>query len=252
MQITEFRTDIPKWAVGQMMTVCPYCNHYIADNSDTGVTTARWCTNKRCPGHMAHKMKYVADFFGVKNFGPETARSYIQSHNCRNHLEIIKEWYKDEKPLVTLADVADLACIEGYGDTQAVKDLNCYSSFEAYFANMTTANPLLRSNAEYLLECETYFNLKPPLAKTKISVMGTGSFKGFNSREEYFNLLNDVFGQHVQVIQTGKRKTGIAYLIKEPEAVDHSKSQIARDYNIPIVTPSEFIKLLSDWTSISI
>lgn len=252
MVVSNWRTDLPKWAKDNMMMICPYCGYYIVDNSDTGATTARWCANPVCPGHMAHRMKFVADFFKVKNFGPETARSYIVSHNCQNHLEILKEWYKDEKPLVTLADVAVLACIEGYGETQAVQDLGAYGSFSEYFANLANANPILRSKIAFLMECETYFNLKPPLSKTVIKVMGTGSFRNFESREEYFSLLNDVFGQYIQIIQTGKRKTGVAYLIKEPDAVDHSKSQIAYENNIPIITPQEFIMLLSKRTGISI
>lgn len=244
MVVSMFRTDLPQWAKDNMMMTCPYCGAFILDNSDTGTTTARMCARKTCPGHLQHKMDFVASFFHVKNFGPKSALNYITAHKCTNHLEILKEWYKDEKPLVSLADVAVLACIDGYGDVQANKELSSYASFSAYFANLPAANPLLRQNMELLLECETYFNIKPPLAAQQMLVMGTGSFNNFASREEFFEMINDSFGQYIHVIQTGKRKTGVSYLIKETNAIDHSKSQIARECGIPIVTPAEFFAIM--------
>ena len=50
--------------------------------------------------------------------------------------------------------------------------------------------------------------------------------------DEFFRLINDAYGQSINVIQTGKRKTGVSYLIKEADAIDHSKSRIARENNI--------------------
>lgn len=244
MVFSLYRTDLPDWAKEDMMTECPYCGSLIVDNSDTGVTTARWCPNKSCPGHMQHKMNFVADFFHVKNFGPKSALNYIKANGCKNHLEILNDWFKEERPLVSLADVAVLACLDGYGVTQANKELNSFGSFNAYFADLTRVNPLLRNNMAYLLECEQYFNVKPPLAATQMLVMGTGSFNNYSSREEFFDEINDAFGQYIHVIQTGKRKTGVSYLIKERDAVDHSKSQIAKECGIPIVTPAEFFSIM--------
>lgn len=245
MILTMYRNDLPDWAKSKIKTTCSYCGSFIADNSDTGVTTARWCVNPICPGHMMHRMKFVADFFHVKNFGPESALSYIRMNKCTNHLEILKEWYTEEKPLVSLSDVAVLACIEGYGATQANQELNVYSSFEEYFSVPMRVNQVLRDKKDYLIECSKYFNIKPALASRKMLVMGTGSFHNFTNRDEFFKLVNDAYGQYVQVIQTGKRKGGVSYLIKEADAVDHSKSQIARENGIPIVTPKEFIAIIA-------
>lgn len=245
MNISMYRSDLPDWVKDNMQMTCSYCGALIADNSDTGVTTARWCVNPRCPGHMQHKIKYVADFFHVKNFGPKAALSYIRNHKCTNHLEILKEWYTGEKPLVTLAEVAELACIEGYGSTQATQELNVYISFEDYFSEPRRVNPILAPHKDFLIECSKYFNLKPPLAARKMLVMGTGSFHNYNNREEFFSTINDAYGQYVQVIQTGKRKTGVSYLIKELDAVDHAKSQIAKECGIPIVTPSQFVAIIA-------
>lgn len=245
MIATAFRNDLPDWVKSSIKTTCSYCGSYILDNSDTGVTTARVCANPKCPGHMMHKMAFVAKYFGVTGFGPETALSYIKGNNCQNHLEILKKWFPDDKPLVSLSEVAILACIDGYGETQARQELNKYGTFEAYFANLANANPVLRKNYDYLMECQSYFALKPALSSRVIRVMGTGSFHGFNNRDEFFQMVNDAYGSMLQVVQTGKRKTGVSYLIKEKDAVDHSKSQIARENNIPIVTPKEFVDILS-------
>lgn len=249
MQLTLYRKDLPDWAMEAIKTLCPYCGSFIADNGDTGVTTARWCVNDKCPGHMKYKMKAVADYLHVKNFGPETALSYITKNKCNNHLEILNEWYPEEKPLVPLSDVAVLACIEGYGETQAKQELNSYGSFTAYFNDLLRVNPLLRPHLEYLLECEKFFNIKQPMSSRRMLVMGTGSFHNYDNRDEFFSLINDAFGQVIQVIQTGKRKTGVSYLIKENDAVDHSKSQLAKECGIPIVTPAEFFAIMQSMCS---
>lgn len=246
MVATMYRLDLPDWAKEAMSGTCSYCGSYIVDNSDTGVTTARWCVNPCCPGHMMHRMDFIAKFFGIKGFGPRTALSYIQSHNCKSHFEVMGRWFKDgQKPLVSLPEIAQLACIEGYGAPQANKELSHYATFTDYFTNAFPQNPLLVKHKDMLIDAEKYFAIKPPLATRKLYVMGTGSFHGYNNREEYFRLINEAYGMYVNVIQTGKRKTGVSYLIKEKDAIDHSKSQIARECGIPIVTPSEFVSIVA-------
>lgn len=245
MVVSEFRTDIPKWASEAMAGICTYCGSYILDNSDTGVTTSRWCGNPSCPGHMMHRMVIIANFFGILGFGPKTALTYIQTHNCKSHFEVLTKWFKEDKPLLTLPEIAVLACIEGYGSSQASKELSHYANFTDYFSNVRIPNQILLRHKNMLIDAEKYFCIKPPLAVKKMLVMGTGSFHGYNNREEFFRLVNEAYGMYVNVIQTGKRKTGVSYLIKENDAVDHSKSQIARECNIPIVTPTEFVSILS-------
>ena len=103
---------------------------------------------------------------------------------------------------------------------------------------------MLFEHKDELIYAEKFFTLKPPVSAKKMFVMGTGSFHGYSSRDEFFRLINDAYGQSINVIQTGKRKTGVSYLIKEADAIDHSKSRIARENNIPIVTPSEFVSII--------
>lgn len=245
MAICMFRTDIPVWVKENMQMTCNYCGSFILDNSESGATTARWCANPKCPGHMAHKIKAVTDFFNIKGIGPETALGIIRKNDFKSHFDIIPHLFKEKKPMVTLADVAVLACIEGYGATTATKELSHYGTFEDYFSKAVPINPLLWQNRDLLLEAQHLFYVKPPLASKKMYVMGTGAFHGYNNREEFFRLINDAYGMYICVVQTGKRKTGVSYLIKEHDAVDHTKSAIARECGIPIVTPAEFISIIA-------
>lgn len=245
MQISLYRTDLPDWVKEEMTMLCPYCGSFIADNSDTGATTSRWCVNPECPGHMMHKAKDLADFFGIKGFGPRTALGIIRTLHLKSHFDFIPRWFGDKKPLVTLPDVAVLAGIDGLGMPTAQKELGHFGTFEEYFSLCNTPHPLLLKHKSELIYAQQFFVLKPPVAARKMYVMGTGSFNGYSSRDEFFRLLNDAYGMYINIIQTGKRKTGISYLIKEYNAVDHSKSRIARDNGIPIVTPSEFVSIIA-------
>lgn len=242
--ISLFRDDLPDWVRENMMMECPFCQGLIVDNSPTGATTARWCGNKKCPGHMANKADRLAKKFGIKGFGVKTALSQIMSEHMDSHIEFMSKWFGDKKPLVRLSDVAVMAYIEGYGETQALQELNSYGSFYEYFTMCPNPNILLLNHREELERIEQYFSIQPPVSEKKMLVMATGSFKDYSSRDEFFRLINLAYGAYVNVIQTGKRKTGISFLIKEPDAPDRSKVATARECGIPIVTPREFVAIL--------
>ena len=246
MMLSMYRYDLPDWVKEHMMMQCEYCGSVICDNSDTGVTTSRWCPNPSCPGHMAHRVKALTEFFGISGVGPATALDYICMNKMTSHFDFMPIWFKDLRPEVHLYDIAVMACIEGYGKTQAEKELSGYGSFQEYFARTQFPNALLVARKDMLIDAQKYFTILQPLAFKKLFVMGTGSFHGFQNRSDFFNSVNAIFGQKVHVIETGKRKTGISFLIKEPDAVDHSKSQIARDYGIPIITPAELVNFLHE------
>ena len=244
MNISILRKDVPDWVMKNWLLRCPYCGDTIFDNGDTGATTARWCPNRRCPGHMSYKMVELAKFFGIKGIGPKTALSIIQSNKLQSHLQIIPIWFKEEKPIVRLPDVVSLACIRGLGSTTAESELGGYASIEEYLDRCPEPNKVIIDNWKELSEAQQYFIVKPPLSKNKIRVMATDSFYGYVSREEYFEKLNDLFGGAVHIIQTGKRKTGVSYLVCEEGASDSAKMGIARDMGIPIVTPAQFVYIL--------
>ena len=243
--LTKYRLDtLPEWVRGAILLECPHCGAPIAQNENL---TARWCPNVKCPGHMAYKLVDFAKFFNVKGIGPKTALNIIRSKKLESHIDIMKFWYPDSKPLQRLSVIASLAYIDGYGKVQAERDLDSYGSFADYFNNAQWINPLLRKNEELLLKVESYFTVMPPLSESFINVMATGSFNGYQSRDDYFTLLNVVFGEHLHIIQCGKRKTGVAFLLKEKETTDtSSKSAIAAERGIPVLTPMEFLLILCE------
>lgn len=251
MQFSAYNTDIPDWAKSAMMMKCRYCNSYIIDNGNESADheiTVRRCANPKCPGHMSYKIAYLAKYFEIKGVGPATALQLIQTYKLENHLEIIPIWFTKSKPTVRLSTIADLACIEGYGETKANRDLNCYASFKQYFEHCRNIDPTLWYNRETLYAAEKCFEIAPPLSRSKIYVMMTGSFNGFENRKDYLNELNDAFGQIIQVIDVGRRKTGVNYLIKEKGAPDRSKTALAIEAGIPIVTPKEFFDIIDGLT----
>lgn len=247
MTISLFRHDLPEWAKANMKMTCTYCGGLIVDNSDTGRTTARWCGNPKCPGHMSYKINELAKFFKVKGVGPKWAEKYIANEKPGFFMDVIPYWFKDKKPYLPLAEIAALACIEGYGIVQARQDLNCYNSFEEYFNTEYEPNKILLEYKKVLIECQKYFEIAPGLSKNIMRVMATGPFKNYKSRDDFFTLVNQGYGHVLQVIQTGKRKTGVSYLIKEKDSAASDKYNIAVERGIPIVTPSEFVHLLDKW-----
>lgn len=244
MVISMYRDDVPEWVCDNWLTTCPECGSFIVDNSDTGVTTSRSCANPICPGHMSYKADMLAKRFNIKGFGPKTARSIISRKQMKSHLEFLKEWFPDDTMTVSLAEVADMCMLEGYGMTTAEKELSQYRSFDQYFAECKAINPILAEHKEELLYAQTLFRIKEPLAASKIYVMATGTFNGYSNRMDFFKDINELYGWFIHVIVTGKRKTGIHYLVCEKDASDSSKLRTARDCGIPIVTPAEFLSII--------
>lgn len=246
MEITKYRKSLPDWLKENALMLCPYCGAFIVNNESL---TARWCANPNCPGHMSYKLVELAKYFHVDGIGPATALRIVKEHQLKNHFEIIPHWFPNAKPKASLANIACLACIEGYGEIAANNELSQYYTFEQYFS-YSYINPLLLPYKQLLIDAQQYFALKRPLSASKLYVMATGSFHGFQSRDDFFRGVNEAFGSVVHVIQTGKRKTGISYLIKEPDAADHTKSAIAMEQGIPIVSPAEFVAILQKLTNI--
>lgn len=249
MRLTECNTEMPAWLYDNINKRCPHCGAHICDDGPVvnGVMqlTQRYCINPRCPGHMAHKMDILAKRFGVKGFGPETALSLCKVNKYQNHLEILKKWFPDSKPKVHLWEVGDLAMIYGFGGSWKELVLG-YSSFEEFFKTATMIPEAIRCNEEYLLYCEQFFEVKPPLSKNVVNIMMTGSINGFSNRAQFVEAVNLTFGKYVQVIDVGKRVRGVSYLVKEQGTVDHSKSDLANANGIPIVTPIEFLTKIGE------
>lgn len=223
--------EVPVWLQEQIMSVCPYCGAPITNNEQL---TDRYCSNPNCPEHMAHKMNLLAKRFGIKGFGVATARSFIRLKNFRSHLDILRVWFPD-RPELELHELGEICFIKGH-----------QKKWRDYCEGYSTMLELIRSGTlpsdiypyrTLLLQASCLCKTKPRLTGSRINVMMSGSFSGYSSRSEYLREMNQQFGQVVQLVDVGKRKTDVDFLVKESYTSDHEKSVIARQSGIPVITP---------------
>lgn len=79
--------------------------------------------------------------------------------------------------------------------------------------------------------------------------MLTGSFDGYRARADYIATMNAKYGEYIELVDIGKRKLDVDFLIKEPWTSDHEKSAIAEAYGIPVVSPAQMEELLKVYAS---
>lgn len=250
MQLTALNEDIPDWLKPHMKQVCEcgagaMCDDGPIDGNGVMKLTQRWCSNPKCPYHMAEKVNELAKYFGVVGIGTKTALADIQLYKFNSHLEALKFWFA-EPPEVYLYEAAELSYI--YGVESKWKDwLGPYSSLDEYLATAQFIPVVVMQNIEYLRECISYFRIKQDaLSSNVIKVMITGSMHGYSSRIDFLNSINEVYKGVLRVEDNKKTIRDTVCLIKEVDAVDHSKTQIAIDNNIPIVTSQEFLAILGN------
>ena len=236
MRLAPFNENLPQWIKENISSVCPYCEGYFLDNDEF---TLRKCSNAYCPGHLAHKMDKLLKSLGVKDFGPATALDYITQFHLTSHLQILKFFFPN-KPSIPLYKVGEYAMIHGID--KAWQTLVSGFSNMAEFTKSSRCPANLRANAEYLNYVESFFNVEEPLEGQIINVMLSGSIDGYNNRRAFIGDLNQKYGHHVQLIDVGKRKTNVDYLIKEPWTVDHEKSNLAAQSGIPILSSKELVE----------
>lgn len=247
MIITGLNDDIPEWLKPHMQILCK-CGGVMADDGPLdyrGVMklTQRFCLNPRCPYHMAEKVQMLAKYFNIGGVGPETALDLIRSYKFKSHLDALKIWFAD-KPSVYLYEVGELSYI--YGIKSKWKDMLAgYTSFEQYFTTARNIPEVALSNAKYLVECEQYFNVKQEKLSTNVlKVMITGSLHGFTSRQEFIELVNNEYKDYFRIEDNKKTVRDTYCLIKEPESVDYSKTAIAVNNNIPVMSSKQFLLML--------
>lgn len=248
MQFSEYSEGIPEWLRPHLKMICSYCGSYIADNADEsadGIITVRKCANPRCPGHMQHRLTHLAEYYQVKGVGPKTALQLIRDYRLESHLDILPVWFPNEKPTEQLSKIVDLACIEGYGSTKAESSMNSYKSFKDYFCNCTNIDQDAWFHRDELYKAETYFNVAEPMSRCIMYVMLHGTFTGYAKRDMFLRDVNSIFGSVIQVVDAKKRKTGVSYLIRETGAPYGDKDRVAREAGIPIVTPLQFLDIMT-------
>lgn len=246
--MTKYNLDIPDWLSLYMEKECPACGAPLVDDgppNDTGgvLLTQRYCPNNYCPRHMAHKIVNVAKYLGIQGYGPATAEDMVRLNKLENHLQAIPLLMQGERPRVYVWEVGIMAQI--YGLSSKWKEILLgYKSFEEYFEKAKSIPNDLVLNKKYLMYAESFFDLKEPLSKRVIRIMISGSITGFSNKHDFVPWLNERVGQYLQIMEVGKRKTNVDFLVKEPTSVDHAKTGIALEAGIPIVSSKQFLVII--------
>lgn len=250
MKITALNEDIPAWLKPHMKQYCDCGAGMICDDGPVGYDgimklTQRWCSNPRCPYHMAEKVDMLAKYFKIDGVGAKTALQDILMYKFKSHLDALKFWFA-EPPEVYLYQAAELSYI--YGVDSKWKDwLGEYSSLDDYLRSVQYVPEVITENEEYLRECFTYFRIrKDTLSGVVLKIMITGSMHGYSSRGEFLAAINNHYKGVFRVEDNKKTVRDTLCLVKEPESVDYSKTQIALDHNIPIVSSQEFLAILEN------
>lgn len=224
---------IPIWLSERIHRTCPYCGAEIANND---LLTDRYCSNPKCPEHMAHKIDELAKRFGIKNFGVASARTAIRAYGLTSHMDIIPKWF-DKKPEMFLHEVGEICLFKGYQKRWREYCAGCDRMMDVVKSGRLP--PAIQQSAFDLLYAETLVCVKPRLLGKRVDIMMSGSFNGYRARADFVAAMNAKYGDIVQLVDVGKRKTSVDYLVKERHATDHEKSAIAHAYGIPILTPAE-------------
>lgn len=232
-------TSIPDWLRDNIMLRCPYDNYPLVDNESLTMSV---CPNPLCPGHMSHKMDYVAKRLGASNFGPAAALDFIIHNHPQSHLAIVPYLSPNEKPELYLWEIGELCLIPNYR-SKWQHLAGKYNSMSAFLDSPDCPSDL-KEYRDFLIYNEKYFRVKKAITGRDIHVMLSGSFNGYSNRSDFVAFVNSLYGDYYRVIDIGKRKLDCDYLIKEQYTSDHSKTQIAKEYGIPIVTPSEFLDMV--------
>ena len=102
--------EIAPWLEEHINKNCPYCGAPIVNNQ---LLTDRFCSNEKCPEHMAQKIVVLAKRLDVKNFGIASAREAVRLYKFQLHTQIIPYWFK-EKPSLYLHEVGEICLIKGH------------------------------------------------------------------------------------------------------------------------------------------
>lgn len=232
MQMAMTETRLPEWLGAYIYNICPYCGAPIVDNENL---TDRYCSNPKCPEHMANKIVTLAQWFGVKDWGIVTARKAVSMHKLQYHTQIIPYWFA-EKPSVYLYQVGELAMIKGHNKKWREYCDGCASMYEVLHKPSVPKD--IKSKAILLTITSEMCNIKRSITGSRINIMMSGSFDRYRSRADFVKEMNDLYGDVVELVDVGKRKTGVQFLVKENHTIDHEKSAIAKSNGISIITPA--------------
>lgn len=202
--------------------------------------TKALCIDPYCKYHLKYKAETMFKYLGVKGLGAETCGMYIQRFKTTNHFELIPYVFKSKKPRLYLWEVALLTGIPGYS-TKLEEMMIGYNTFHEYFSKEKNIPRIIHVYKNILMRAQSYFVIRPSLAKECITVMITGNITGYSPRDKFIDACNDIVGDVIRVKLVGKGKSNRDYLITEDPSTGTGKVLDAIDAGINVVHPSIFI-----------
>ena len=232
---------LPEWVEEHIHPTCAYCGSPITNNE---TLTDRYCSNPNCPEHMAQKIVALAKRLGVKGVGEAYARNAVRYQKFRYHTQIIPLWF--DSPLVLpLWEVGELCMIKGH-QSRWRSYCEGHDTMQEVLEDRCTPQAI-RDAAPLLLYTESICKVKRRLEGKILTIMMSGSFDNYRSRADFVTDMNTKYGDVVQLVDVGKRKTGVEFLVKEAHATDHEKSAIAAAYGIEVITPKALEEKIVDY-----
>ena len=242
---------LPMDIAEKVLIKCPECGYNIWRNREL---TKALCSNPTCPGHGAHKADAMIKYFtNLKGYGPKTALSWLQQNKSSTYLDYFGFITQNLKPRAYLWEVVKFCYIPGISNS-AEEMCAGYKDIDDYLNNCYNVSYLIKDYAYLIRYAQRFFELRIPLSRNKLSVMITGSIKGFSNRETFVGFLNGIVGEQVRIVACGPKQSA-DYLITEeaqfirdnPGSVTNRKIDNARRGGVPIVTPSEFVAVLNKY-----
>lgn len=247
---------MPLWLKNSLSTECDICgapmlNYY---NDDMRCTNRR-CSNRICPGMLAARFTTMCELLGVKGVGYKTGLRLIRQYNLTSHVDCIK-YVMDEVLTIKLGTFLRCMQFEGVDkEWETICNKWDYYDLDTLYKDYDgELRGILDRNKEEIYRCSQFFIFSQPKFQkvvdrpiTELTVMITGTPKGYASKEAFVNFWNEKLLGVIKIYHClHARKTGVDILIREKGSTTKTKYAAALEAGIPIVTSEEFIQLLTN------
>lgn len=201
--------------------------------------TQALCLDPYCKYHLKYKAAEMFKYLNVKGLGSETCGMYIQRFGIKNHFDLIPYIFKQSKPRLYLWEIALLAGIPSYAN-KLEEILVGYNTFMEFFYKEKNLPKIIYLYKDMLTKAQSYFDVKPSLAKDSIKVMITGEITGFSPRSTFIKACNKIAGDviRIKLVEKGQNRD---YLITENPNTNTGKIKDAIKGGVNIVHPVVFL-----------
>ena len=228
---------------------------------NTELTFAK-CMKPDCRLHAMYRADSLLKYLGHhKGVGPKGCLNLMKVYGLQDQFEVMEKVYSisktlgENKPRLHLWEVAMFTYIPGFSKDLEEILAGCLN-FTEYF-NSEYPLKVLSLYRHKLLKAEKYFDIKMPLSRDSITVMITGSIRGYKKRDYFVDHMNELAGSIVRVVLRGPKQSA-DYLITDDKygilmsvqnGSMNGKTEAAIKGGVKIVTPVEFMTQFAELIS---